>query len=109
MTVWVTAAQAADPTFSPWADAQKLDPELVDRLLVAAQSACEAYAPATTADPVPVSYQLAVIYQARELYAAAKRDGDLVVTDAAYPVRARPLTGAVQSLLRPQLGRPLIG
>jgi hypothetical protein len=110
VTAWVTADQAADPAFSPWADAAKLDPALVQRLLDAAQVACEAYAPALPAGATPgVAWQLAVIYQARELFAAAKRDGDLVVTDAAYPIRARPLSGAVQSLLRPQRGRPLIG
>jgi hypothetical protein len=110
VTAWVTADQAADPAFSPWADAAKLDPALVQRLLDAAQVQCETFAPELPADATPgASYQLAVIYQARELYAAAKRDGDLVGGDSAYPIRARPLTGAVQSLLRPQRGRPLVG
>jgi hypothetical protein len=49
---------------------------------------------------LPSSYMLATIYQARETYDAAIRDGDVIgVGD--YAIRARPLTGAVKQLLRP--------
>jgi hypothetical protein len=58
---------------------------------------------ATTAEPavdVPTRYRLAVVYQAREVYAAASRDGDVIgVGD--YAIRSRPLTGAGKQLLRP--------
>lgn len=57
---------------------------------------------------VPTRYQLAVVYQARELYAAADRDGDVIgVGD--YAIRSRPLTGAVKALLRPQSARFTVG
>ena len=110
MTAWVTADQAADPAFSPWADAAKLDPALVQRLLDAAQVQCETFAPELPADATPgASYQLAVIYQARELYAAGKREGDTIVQGDSYVIRARPLVGSVKQLLRPSRGRRAVG
>ena len=49
---------------------------------------------------LPVSLMLATVYQAREIYAASVRDGDLIgVGD--YGVRARPLTASVMQLVRP--------
>lgn len=115
MTAWVTPEQAADPATTPWAQAATVPEGVMARLLAAAQEACEHYAPMakvaaiTDQAPAPESYQLAVIYQARELWSAAKRDGDLIDAQGAYPIRARPLTAAVKALLRPQQGRPLIG
>lgn len=56
--------------------------------------------PVVVVRAVPSSYMLATVYQARETYDAAIRDGDVIgVGD--YAIRARPLTGAVKQLLRP--------
>ena len=58
---------------------------------------------------VPERYMLATIYQARELWAASKRDGDVIGLGDGYALRSRPLTGVVKSLLRPQRGVPVLG
>lgn len=96
-----------------WADAPADDATL-DAFLDAASDAVWAFAPAVGVDaagaplPVPSRYKLATIYQARELQAAAVRDGDVIgVGD--YGLRARPLVDSVKQLLRPQRGRPGVG
>ena len=58
---------------------------------------------------VPHRYMLAVVYQTREIWAAGKRDGDVIGTGDGYAIRSRPLTGAVKQLLRPQHGVPVLG
>ena len=58
---------------------------------------------------IPQRYMLATIYQARELWAASKRDGDVIGLGDGYALRSRPLTGAVKQLLRPQRGVPVLG
>lgn len=52
--------------------------------------------------PVPVSYMLATIYQARELRAAIMRGETDIIGVGDFAIRARPLTAAVKQLLRPQ-------
>jgi len=84
-----------------WSDAIGLDDVDLDDLLDAAQEQCAAYAP-MTAEPVPVSFMLAVVYQAREIWAAASRDSQDVIGFGDYAIRARPMTAAVKSLLRPE-------
>lgn len=101
-TRWATREQARNPKL--WADAPTDDTTL-DLLLAAATEQCAAYAPAKAGTDTG---QLACIYQARELHAAAQRDGDVIgVGD--YAIRARDLTSTVKALLRPQRGRPGIG
>jgi hypothetical protein len=58
---------------------------------------------------VPERYTLAVILQARELWSAAQRDGDVIGLGEGYAMRSRPLTGAVKALLRPPHGVPVFG
>jgi len=103
---WATRAQARNPRL--WADAPTDDATL-DQLLTAATDQCRAYAPALAdGDLLPDRYVLATIYQAREIQAAAHRDGDVIgVGD--YVTRSRPLTGTVKQLLRPQAGTPVVG
>lgn len=49
---------------------------------------------------LPASFMIATVYQAREIYAASVRDGDLIgAGDLA--IRARPLTASVKQLVRP--------
>lgn len=105
MTPWATPADA--PLY--WADAADVPEAVLSDLLDAAQDACAEYAPALLdTDPPPVRYKIATVYQAREVWAAAKRDGDLIGSDP-YPIRARPLTDAVKQLLRPHSGYPRTG
>lgn len=94
---WATKEQAR----AHWADAVSLSDAVLDTLLDVATDQCRAYAPATP-EPLPVSFMLATVYQAREVYSASQRDGDVIgVGD--YAIRARPLTGTVRALLRPQM------
>ncbi|WP_026874289.1 head-tail connector protein [Jiangella gansuensis] len=105
MAEWATPEQARDS----WSDAPD-DPALLGRLLNAAQEMCELYAPAlATGEPVPARYTEAVILQAREVWQAMDRDGDVLGFDGEYAVRVRPLSASVKSLLRPPRGRPSFG
>jgi hypothetical protein len=96
---------AADVDFATrhWADAGKLPEATLDELLEVAELACLAYGPALEVplpDPMPINWRVASVMQAREIRAAAQRDGDVIgVGD--YAIRSRPLTGAVKQLLRP--------
>ncbi len=85
-------------------DAATIDPVRLAELLEAATDACRAYAlPDGTPDPspVPARYTIAAVYQAREVYAASVRDGDLIgAGELAF--RSRPLTASVKQLLRPE-------
>lgn len=103
---WATRAQARNPRL--WADAPTDDATL-DLLLSVATDQCRAYAPALAdGEALPDRYTLATVYQARELQAAAHRDGDVIgVGD--FVTRSRPLTGTVKQLLRPQSGRLSVG
>ncbi|MGW5239493.1 hypothetical protein ACWEOW_11220 [Monashia sp. NPDC004114] len=51
---------------------------------------------------VPMNYVVGEVYQAREVYAASQRGEQDVIGVGDYAIRARPLTAAVKSLLRPQ-------
>ena len=112
---WDTVADAHAEARNPrlWADAPADDAAL-DAFLEAASDQVYAFAPPTGVDaagaplPVPPRYRLATIYQARELQAAAVRDGD-VIGVGEYGLRARPLVDSVQQLLRPKRGRPGVG
>lgn len=111
MTAWATRE---DALASSWKDAADVPPGILDDLLVAAEEACREFAPPARLDPVtleevvPVRYRLAVIYQARELWAAGRRNGDVIAGDT-YVIRARDLTASVRQLLRPRRGRPGVG
>lgn len=91
-----------------WPDATNLTDEVLDDFLEAAYEQCVDFAPAHT-DPVPMRYQLANVYQAREVWAASLRDSQDVIGVGDYAIRARPLTGTVKQLLRPQKGLKVIG
>ena len=119
MSTWATVADVHTPESgdSPWASAPK-SPSLLGQLLDAAELQCRAFAPlpvlvtdaeGVTSEVITENMRLAVIYQARELHAASKREGDTIVQGDAYVVRARPLVGSVKQLLRPARGRRGIG
>lgn len=92
-----------------WADASALDDVTLNELLEVSEGDVIAYAPALDdGAPIPVRYKLASIYQAREIRAAALRDGDVIgVGD--YAIRSRPLTAAIKQMLRPQSRVPVTG
>ena len=112
MASWATPEQAK----AHWADAASLPPETLQTLLDVATEQCEVYAPVLPVvdpppdppAPLPSRYVQACIYQAREVYAAGQRDGDIIGLGD-YAIRARPLTSTVKSLLRPQPGVPAVG
>lgn len=104
MTAWATDVDAK----LHWPDARTMDPDLLDDLLAIAQEDVEPFAPAPKLDldgqpVIPRRYTLAVINQARELWAAIKRDGGVIGTEFAA-LRARPLVDVVKQLLRPTRG-----
>lgn len=103
---------------SHWPDASTLPDAVLDRLLAAASTQCAAFATDTltaavsaaiaASTAVPETAVLACTLQARELYSAGLRDGD-VIGVGEYAIRSRPLTPTVKALLRPSRGRPVIG
>ncbi len=114
MAAWTDAATAR----AHWPDAASLPDATLGRLLEAASVQCATYATDSlrtavdvalaVATPPPPPAVMACILHARELYAASLRDGD-VIGGPDYAIRARPLTGVVKALLRPDRGRPVIG
>lgn len=114
MSTWATVedVHTTDPADSPWSMAPK-SAALLQQLLDVAELTCREYAPLpvtvtvdnVTTEVVTDSMRLAVIYQARETWAAAKRDGDTIVNGDSYIIRARPLVGSVKQLLRPSSPR----
>lgn len=110
MSTWATVedVHTPDPADSPWSMAPK-SPVLLQQLLDSAELACRDFAPLPLlvegVEQVTESMRLAVIYQARETWAAAKREGDTIVNGDSYIIRARPLVGSVKQLLRPSSPR----
>lgn len=97
---WASKADARDPDV--WPDAIGMTDASLDRYLTAAFEALEGYAPALApGDPTPAAYVLANVLHARELRNAAARGEADVIGVGDYAIRARPLTAAVKSLLRP--------
>lgn len=96
---WASPEQAK----AHWTDAASIDDDVLDTLLEVATEQCAAFAPAIS-QPYPTTYMLACVYQAREVYAASVRDSQDVIGFGDFAIRARPLTGAVKSLLRPSKG-----
>lgn len=102
---WATRDEAR----ATWPDAVGMPDPVLDRLLDAAFEQCSAFAPPLPDGAVvPARYREANILQARELWQAAHRDGDLVGFET-YAVRVRPLSATVQALLRPHTGVPVVG
>ena len=103
---WATLEQARTP--GVWPDAPT-DDEVLRGLLEDAHAACSAYAPTLAAGaPVPAGYWRAEVLQAREIWAASKRDGGIIGFTDTYAVRARVLTDEVRALLRPRRAAPKV-
>jgi len=100
------AAQLADL----WPDGSQLDELTYVQVLQAAYDACAAYAPSLPVDAtVPEGWRVAQIYQASEVWNAARRDGDVIGFSDTVAIRVRPLGATVKALLRPRSAVPRIG
>lgn len=114
MSAWCDVAGAR----SLWPDAVALSDDTLSELLDAAYLVCKRFAaPSIAEDPAPPDVvdagvvgvrRLANAYEARELWQASRRDGDVIGFDT-YAVRVRPLSATVQSLLRPSRGGVMTG
>lgn len=104
---WVTTEQAE----ALWADAAHLDPDVLALLLESAHADCVAFLPTMTADPdpIPASWKLAEVYQARSRYNAVLAAGDDQVGADGQTITTFPLDWQIRQLLRPKHGKPSIG
>jgi hypothetical protein len=104
---WVTAEQAQ----ALWADAALLDPDVLELLLESAHADVVAFLPDMDADPdpIPASWRLAEVYQARARHNAVLAGGDNQVGDDGQTITVFPLDWQVRQLLRPKRGRPTFG
>lgn len=95
-----------------WPDADTLPDDVLQRLLDVATERCELFLPADQLDPYPSPqpdrWTTACVLDARDVWTASRRDGDVIGFDT-YAIRVRPLSDSVRSLLRPRRGRPLVG
>lgn len=95
-----------------WADAAGLDDADLQAVLDAAWERCSSYMPdeVLAVDPfVATPGQIrANVLDARDLYQAARREGDVIGFDT-YAIRVRPLSATVRSLLRPPSGMFRVG
>jgi len=102
--MWASLAQAR----AAWADAPSDDDEL-ESLLGAAHEVCEVYAPdLLDGQAIPERYVRANILQARDIFQAAQREGD-VIGYGDYAVRAKELSATIKGLLRPRSGYRIVG
>ncbi|AOT04956.1 hypothetical protein [Arthrobacter sp. U41] len=86
-----------------WSEAAELSNLVLESLFDAAHEVCVAYAPLLPAEaPVPVSYKLAEIMQARHIWTQfAGGNRDEMGTDG-FTVTVYPLVFAARDLLRPK-------
>lgn len=104
---WITPTEAR----TLWPDAPKVDTTL-QLVLDAAERICRDFAPVLAVDEsgaelVPVTHRVAVVLQARALWSATRRDGDVLGIDGdGTALRVRPVDPTVQALLRPPSGVP---
>ena len=85
----------------PGTNISAVDPEGTEITLSRAATATVAESVLVVERVVPDIWMIACVYQAREVYAAGQREGDIIGLGD-YAIRARPLTGTVRSLLRPE-------
>lgn len=109
MTAWATPEQAK----RHWADAKALDPATLLEVLACAELECRRFAKAlpdagTDLEVVPINYTIGTVEQAREVWAAASRDGGAIAGEV-YAIKPRPLLDAVKQRLRPARARKAIG
>lgn len=93
-----------------WQGAPLEDGRLHD-LLVVARHQCLEFAPTLADDtPIPAHYRQAQLMQARNIWNATKTDpGGSTLGPEGFSVPVFPLDWAVQQMLRPRRGKPVIG
>lgn len=110
-----------DPTtdLNDWADGLALDEDDLARYLGAAHTQCVDFLPYTTdpttdvqtpviPDPVPDTFVLAQVFQARALYRSALAGGENAIGADGLSVTVFPMDWTVKNLLRPRrVGRVL--
>lgn len=88
-----------------WADADNIEPEVLDSLLDSAHAACVAYAPVLPIGAaVPANYRLAEIFQARHIWSSFQGANDSVMGPDGYEVATNTFNLVLVSrdLLRPK-------
>lgn len=91
-----------------WPDAPS-DDDLLTEVLTIGRAKCEAFGPALVDPEIPpAGWSYAQTLAARDVWQAARRDGDLIGFES-YAVRVQPLSPSVQAILRPPTGRPDFG
>jgi hypothetical protein len=107
---WIDTEADAEQLAELWPDGSQLGEATYAQILTSAYEGCRAYAPALpAAATVPEGWRTAQIMQAAELWAASRRDGDVIGFSDTVAIRARPLGATVKSLLRPRPGVPRLG
>lgn len=88
-----------------WPDAPESDLALY-RTLVSARIACEDFAP--EADPIPDSYLVAQLTQAKAVWGSLRATNDSRIGEGEFAVTVYPLDWSVKQLLRPKSGVPVM-
>lgn len=107
-TGWVTPEELSQAPFaSVWTDGADLDEDTAELFLASARDQCVAFAPAPTGDedaPVPQSFRLAQVMQARALWRSGKAGSGDQIGGGEFAVTVFPMDWTVKRLLRPQSG-----
>jgi len=107
---WIDTDTDAEQLAELWPDGGQLSPETYAQILTAAYEGCLAYAPSLDdAATVPEGWRTAQIMQASELWAATRRDGDVIGFSDTVAIRVRPLGATVKALIRPRSAVPRVG
>jgi hypothetical protein len=107
---WIDTEVDVEQLAELWPDGSQLGEATYAQVLTAAYEGCLAYAPTLdAAATVPEGWRTAQILQASELWAATRRDGDVISFSDTVAIRARPLGATVKALLRPRTAVPRVG
>jgi hypothetical protein len=107
---WIDTEVDVEQLAELWPDGSQLGEATYAQVLTAAYEGCLAYAPTLdAAATVPEGWRTAQIMQASELWAATRRDGDVIGFTETVALRARPLGSTVKALLRPPHAVPRTG
>ncbi|WP_036963688.1 hypothetical protein [Promicromonospora kroppenstedtii] len=107
---WITDEQA----IGLWADAENLEPDVLQLLLASAYEDCVAFLPELPEGedyedkPTP-NRVLAQLYQAKSRYNALLAGNDGQIGAGENTITLFPLDWQVKQLLRPKRGRPTFG
>ena len=93
-----------------WPDAANIPDDTLTLILGVAWSQCAVFLGRADGDtlpsPVPDTWVLGNVYQARELWRASRAEADVIGFDT-FAVTPRPLTSTVKAILRPLRAVPI--